>query len=415
MTVFWLVAGGMLAVALALLLRPLLRARRSAPWTDTDSENVRIARERLAELQTELRAGNLDQVDFERSRQELEMALAADLAGSDTPARAGSGRWLGAIVALAVPALAVYLYLSLGNLAAIDGGTVASMPQDHPQVQAQQQPLPSVDEMIERLVTRLQQQPDDAEGWYMLGRTYLALGRYQAAADAFEKVLALVGDDPNVLVAYADAKAMLQGGRMGGEPMELIQRALQQDPNSPTALWLAGMGYREQGELDRAIESWQRARALMPAESEAQAELQNLIEQAKAEGGTAPPAESTTAQPAPAGPAVQVEVTLAPELRAALDPETTVFVFATPPEGARMPLAAVKRRVADLPLQLRLSDADAVAPVARISDYEQVQVGARVSMSGNAMAASGDLVAQTRTVPVGTDQTVDLRIDQRVP
>lgn len=414
MIAFWVFAGAMVVVALAVLLWAMLRPRPASLIDDEEAENVRIARERLAELREELRAGNLDQAAFDRARADLEAALAADL-GTATTSHASqrSGRWLGLAVAAAVPALAIYLYLALGSPGALNGPAVATLPQQHPDV-AQQENLPSVDEMLAQLVQRLQDNPNDAEGWFMLGRSYLALGRYEGAVEAFERVESLVGDDPNVLVAHADALAMLQGGQLKGEPMALVQRALEQDPNSPTALWLAGMGFREAGDLDKAIAHWRRAKDSMPPESDAQGQLQALIDQAQAAGGQAP-AEAAAPTPVAAAAAVQVEVTLAPDLQGAVDRDATVFVFATPPDGSRMPVAAVKRRVADLPLQLKLSDADALAPVAKISNYQQVQVGARISQTGNAMPASGDLIAQTRTVPVGQDQVTQLVIDGRVP
>lgn len=414
MIVFWVFSGAMVVVALAVLLWAVLRPRAASLIDDEEAENVRIARERLAELREELRAGNLDQAAFDRARADLEAALAADL-GTATTSHASrrSGRWLGLALAAAVPALAVYLYLALGSPGALNGPAVATLPQEHPDV-AKQENLPSVDDMLAQLVQRLQANPNDAEGWFMLGRSYLALGRYEGAVEAFERVESLVGDDPNVLVAHADALAMLQGGQLKGEPMALVQRALEQDPNSPTALWLAGMAFREAGDLDKAIAHWRRAKDSMPPESEAQGQLQALIDQAQAAGGQAT-AQAAAPTPVAVAPAVQVEVTLAPDLQGAVDRDATVFVFATPPDGSRMPVAAVKRRVADLPLQLKLSDADALAPVAKISNYQQVQVGARISQTGNAMPASGDLIAQTKTVPVGQDQVTQLIIDGRVP
>ncbi len=223
----------------------------------------------------------------------------------------------------------------------------------------------------------------------------------------------MVGDEPGVLVAYADALAMAQGGRLSGKPMELVQRALAKDPNSATALWLAGMGYRETGQLNKAIQSWQKAKSLLPPE--AGKEIQSLIDGAAAQGGSVPPVAAASQAPAASDKTVHLRIALAPELKARLDPSTTVFVFATPPDGSRMPVAALKRTVSDLPLDIKLSDADAMAPVARISNYDQVRVGARVSLSGNPIASSGDLISDTKTVDVSAKQPIELLIDHRQP
>lgn len=413
MTVFWIIAGVMVALTLVVLARPLLRARAGAV-ADQETQNVQIARERLAELRAERDSGTLDDAAFQQARGDLEASLAADLASGAQPRqRQITGRWPATVLLTAVPALAVYLYITLGNPGAIDGAAQGTVPARHPDA-AQEQALPSLEEMVQQLAARMEQQPDDPQGWYMLGRSYLALERYQAAADAFTRTEALIGDDPDVLVAHADALAMLQNGRLRGKPMELIERALARDPGSATALWLAGMGYSEMGQLDKAVQSWQKAKQLL-TDPEARTQVQALIDQAQAQGAVVPPPEQQAEPVAAPAKSVQVTVALAPELKAELDPAATVFVFATPPDGGRMPVAALKRRVSELPLQLQLSDADALAPVARISDYERVQIGARVSLSGNAMPASGDLVADTKTAEVGADSAVELTIDRRVP
>lgn len=418
MTLFWFAVGAMLVFAVAAPLLALVRSRTEASLQDSQPENIRIARERLAELEQERRAGAMDAEAFERAKDDLETALAADLAGAESGTRSRrGGNWAAVAVLLVVPALAIPMYFYLGDPAAVDGSQVATMPADHPDV-AEQQALPSVDEMIARLEARLQQEPDDAQGWYMLGRTYLALGRYEPAARALKRTQELVGDEPDVLVAYADALAMLQGGSLEGEPMALVQRALAREPESPIALWLAGMGHQQAGELDQAISLWEQAKQQMPPDAEARNEIQSLIDSAKAAGGQAS-AASTQAAPAPSaamsGAQVKITVDLAPEVKAKAGSDDTVFVFATPPDGTRMPVAAVKRRVADLPLELQLSDEDAVAPVARLSNYRQVKVSARISKSGNAMPASGDWVAAPQTVAVDSDQVTHLVIDQSVP
>ncbi len=407
MIVFWLIAAGMLLVALVVLARPMLRGQ-TAHVADQQTQNVQIARERFAELQRDRDSGELDQAAFERARSDLETTLAADLAaGQSAGPTASSGRWIGVLVLIAVPALALYLYASLGNM-----GMVTGMPADHPDV-AQQRDLPSVEKMVSDLAARLKAQPDDPQGWFMLGRSYLALGRYQDAVDAFQHTHKLVGDEPDVLVAYADALAMAQGGRLSGKPMELVQQALDKDPNSATALWLAGMGYRETGQLDKAIRSWQKAKALLPPD--AGKEIQALIDDAAAQGGSVPEVAAASQAPAASNKMVHLRIDLAPDLKAGLDPSTTVFIFATPPDGSRMPVAALKRTVSDLPLDIKLSDADAMAPVARISNYDQVRVGARVSLSGNPIASSGDLISDTKTVDVSAKQPTELLIDHRQP
>lgn len=423
MTAFIVTAAALLLASLAFLLPPLLR-RRGSRTTDRNAQNVAIARERLEELERDRRDGRLDDAQFRQAKTELEQSLVADLDDTEQPHGTGrSGRWLAGLLVFVVPATAVALYWQIGTPAAFQAETAAPPVQQasgHASMNSDGS-LPSVEEMIDRLAARLEQEPHDADGWYMLGRSYMTLGRYAEAADALGRLHQLVGDDPSVLVSYADALAMASDGRLSGKPQALILRALEKNPDHPTGLWLAGMSYAEQDQPRKALDYWYRAEPRMQDRPEALAELHGLIAHAEAQlggdGGYRPAAAPQTvaeAAPATTGPGLHVKVTLAPQLAGRMSPDDTLFVFAQRLDGPPMPLAVARRTAGDLPLDVTLDDSMAMTPMARLSSADSVRVSARISKSGSAQPQPGDLLGKVSPVSTSGSGEIEILIDQVV-
>lgn len=431
MIAFWLIAAVMVAAAVLMVAPALLRARREgAPGRS--EQNVAIARERLAEIEDDRAAGRIGTDEFDQLRAELEAALASDL-DEESPATdqaRSASPWPAMVVALLLPVAAGALYLGLGTPGAVDGSAIrdAASRAGHPAVGADDAPA-SVEEMVARLQARLQEQPDDAGGWVTLGNTFMSMQRFAEAGEAFRRAHELVGDDPRLLVRYADALAMAAGGSIAGKPFELVWRALAAEPDNPTALWLVGMGYREQGDLHQAISHWQRLVPMLADQPEPLAEVRALIDDARAqlaqEGDAAPPpAQTAQANDVPAapatgakagvGPALSVKVQLDPSLRDRVAPGDTVFVYARAVDGPPMPLAVVKRPASELPLIVTLDDTQAMMPDMSLSRFDTVRVGARVSRSGNALPQSGDLRGEIAAVKVASSAAVEIVIDEIV-
>jgi cytochrome c-type biogenesis protein CcmH len=291
--------------------------------------------------------------------------------------------------------------------------------------------LPSVEEMVKGLEQRLAQNPEDPNGWYLLGRTYMSLSRYRDAITAYEHVQELAGEHPRVLVSLADAVAMAAGGNMAGRPTELVTRVLEIAPNDTTALWLAGLAAEERGDLEQAVTYWTRLYPLLSDKPGSQQQVRALIARA---GGEAPepaaalPSIMPAGSPAPAAPAtadkgasdaggrsLTVKVSLAEPVRASAEPDDTVFVFARAAEGPPMPLAVARRKVRDLPMTVVLDDSMAMMPAMSLSKFDRVQVAARVSKSGSAQASSGDLQSESVLVAERDPGTIELVIAQPVP
>ncbi len=275
MTIFTVIAAVMILVALALLAPALLRRRQLAS-SDRDQQNVIIARERLVELEADLAAAKITQDEFALAKMELEQALLQDLEkeqGAEQTSVVSGKLTLGAI-AIALPLLALSMYAILGTPELLDSapGTQASNSTGN-----SQGAMPSVDEMLARLKQRLQQNPDDAKSWFMLGRSYMALSNYPEAVRAYEALLKLTGEEPTVLLSLADALTMVQDGNTQGRPAELIRKALKAAPDNQTALWMGGIMESQQGNYAQAITYWKKLESMLGDQPEALEKLRSMI------------------------------------------------------------------------------------------------------------------------------------------
>ncbi len=281
-----------------------------------------------------------------------------------------------------------------------------------------------VEAMVAQLAERMQGRPDDAEGWLMLGRAQMMLGRLPQALEAYERLVKLRPDDANTLVDYADALAVKNGRTLQGEPLRLIERALKLEPDNLKALVLAGSAAFDREDHAVAVRYWDRVVSIGPADQEF---VQMARDGAKAarERGKLPPAAGAVpavaalqaAAPvaaALAASAVSGTVRLSPKLQALASPEDLVFIFARPAEGSRMPLAIVRKQVKDLPFAFTLDDSTSMSPAARLSGAQRVIVGARISKSGQAMPQPGDLEGLSEPVKVGTTGLL-LEISAQLP
>lgn len=274
--------------------------------------------------------------------------------------------------------------------------TPASAP--HPMGTAQ------IEAMVSSLAQRLKTQPEDADGWLMLGRSQAVLGRFDQAIPAYRQVLRLRPADAQAMADLADALAVT-GRSFAGEPEKLIAAALRTDPHHLKALSLAGTLAFERKDYATALRHWELAVKTGPADSSLVAQMRDNIAEARALAGGAAPATSAPATSAPSSPAAPVAVSgrveLAPAAAAQARPDDTVFIFARPAQGQRMPLAILKKRVSDLPLEFRLDDSLAMDPQAKLSSSTAVVVGARLSKSGQAMPQPGDWEGLSAVVAPG--------------
>jgi cytochrome c-type biogenesis protein CcmH len=410
MTLFWVFAALLTALALAFLITPLLRGRtKSAAPVSRAASNLSIYRDQLAELDADLAAGNVDREQWEAARGDLQREVLEDTGTTGVAPAAPAKRSTVAavILAVALPLVAVPAYLAVGNLQGLNPANARAMGAPHGVTSAQ------IDAMVSGLAQRLKSNPNDLEGWVMLARSYTVLGRFGDAANAYAQADARFSLNAQVLADYADALAMSQGQSLVGKPEELIRRALQADGKNVKALALAGTAQFNEQHYAKAVEYWRRILPLLPAGSEMENPIRASIKEAEQRAGGAPELANATGNAAEAASAksktaaagkerLSGTITLAPALAARAAPQDTVFVFARPAQGSPMPLAVERVKVTDLPLKFSFDDSMAMNPAAKLSDYSEVVVEARVSKSGNVMPQPGDFDGVSKPVHPGT-------------
>ena len=378
--------------------------------TDALHDLVSPFKRQLAALAEQHAAGALSQAQWDAQRSALErrlLDLLLDKAGTPDAAAAAPSWRMMAGLALVVVAIAAAGYAYNASRGPLTGETES----------AEQGPNSAqVVAMVEQLAQRLKSNPQDADGWAMLARSYSVMERNDEALAAYQKAIALRKDDPGLLVDYADALAVKNQHSLQGEPMALVQRALAINPDHIKGLALAGTDAFVRKDFGKAVKYWGRVEQIGAPESVlVQRVVASLQEARKLAGlpplsGTAqalaapPIAPSQASQPAaPGAPAASISgtVSLSPALRAQVSSEDTVFIFAKAAVNGRMPLAAERKQVKDLPYTFTLDDSKAMSPAALLSGAGQIIVSARVSKSGNPMAQPGDLSGQSGPVALG--------------
>jgi cytochrome c-type biogenesis protein CcmH len=414
MTGLWMTAIVVIAVALALWPlwagRPGLGPRRRAL-------NVAGYRGRLVEIETELAAGTITDDAAQALRDEAAARLLTDADGAEhggDDSRGSARSWKVFVGA----ALLIVLVSSLGYWFG------DSRQQAQWIAQARSDPAGaqrlSIDSMVSRLEKRLASEPDDSEGWAMLGRSYFVTGRHADSASAYERANRLTASAPRAdwLADEAEARVVLGGHDFRGLPRQLFERALAIEPGNPKALWYSGLAAAQAGEYGLAVERWQALRqGELPEEFRTVLD-ERIQELAQLAGQPAPPASATLPAPAAAdanGPRLVLDVALAPEFADAVGASDVLFVIARRPDAPGPPLAVRRMAVASLPTQVVLDDSNAMAPGMKISLADEWEVVARVSRGGTPQAQSGDFEGRLRLSRADAGKPVALTIDRRVP
>ncbi|HUW51748.1 MAG TPA: c-type cytochrome biogenesis protein CcmI [Sulfuricella sp.] len=419
-SLFWALFFLFIGVALAFVLPPLLRRDTRSGRVDRKEVNIAIYHDQLAELKADLDSGELDAAQYEDAKREIEKRLSEDVPLEAAPATTQKiGRWPGYVLAVAIPVLAIAIYMILGNPDAL----VASHA-DAPAIAGGQHDAAP---MIAALEAKLKKKPDDAAGWYMLARSYGSLGRYDDAARAFARLTELVPEDSSILAAYADVLAMTQGGNLQGKPLELVNKALKLNDKDELALNLAGTAAYKAKDFALAAAYWRRLLKVIPADADYAKEIRAAADEAEKAAGGSSGSDNLTGssgknggvekgrQP-PKGSAATISgtVTVARDIAAKVSPSDTVFIFAQLPQGPKMPLASLKIGARQLPYRFTLDDSLAMTPNDSLSRHPEVVVSARISKTGEAMPHSGDLQGKTGTVKLG-QQELTIVIDTVLP
>lgn len=406
---FLILATALVAGALLLVVPPMIgvggRAREDAKRQRQAETVLVVLREQLGELEAERAAGNIGEAEYQRSREELELRAleegrAAEGGADLRPAR----KWAVALIA-AVPVVAAAVYLMLGEPRGLDPVAVAK--EESHQITPEQMTM-----LVAQLAERLERQPDDVQGWLMLGRSYSMMKDFEGAAATWRRIGAKVPDDADVLADWADLLAVAAGRSFDGDPQRLVKRALEIDPNHVKALALAGTAAFHQQDYAGASAYWERILAKLSPDEPAYQGILGSINEARAKGGMAlldapQAAAGNGGSAAPAALTVSGTVSLSPQLAAQAGADDVVFVFARPAQGG-IPLAALRLRAGDLPATFSFENAQRMSQGPLPA---QISVGARVSKQGNATPQAGDLEGAPVTA-APDEASVELVIDR---
>jgi len=282
MTLFILIAVFMTVVAVLLIVIPFRKNKINPEKISLEQdENIAILRNQLRQFELDCQEGRISQEQLQESRLDIEKrllqeerAIAADQLVLNGEQHQRNKKWSTIFIASTLPIGAIVLYLFVGSPLAL---YLPEANQGQPQLTQQ-----DIEGMVERLAQRLEKDPNNAEGWQMLGRSYAALQRMPEALAAYKKALALNPNNAPLLVDYADLLAF-ENKSIKGEPIRLVQKALQIDPNNLKGLALAGTASFETGDYKKAEEYWSRAKGLVPADSEFARGMDENIAAARAE------------------------------------------------------------------------------------------------------------------------------------
>jgi cytochrome c-type biogenesis protein CcmH len=397
---FIVITGAMLCIAAACVVVPLWR--QHPPRGPTYEVAYRSAHAyQVDELARDLAAGRLATSDHAGAQRDLERELVSGLEAGKvrTPLSEPVGsrnRLLAVSAGVILFAGMAVGYWQLGNWrVAVEGVPAAT--------------THSMDVMVAHLSRRLHtQDPNDLQGWTMLGHAYMLMGRYGNAADALDHARRLAGDsDPDLLASYAEAVTLADPDQFMQKAAPLFEKILQVDPNNVRALWYGGLAALNNGDKQLAVQRWNRLLAQnLPAQYE------TVVKQAIVEAGGTPVVENTV----PSGDKLRVDVSLDPALRTRVSPEDVIFVYVEPSNGVNgPPLAARRIHVRDLPIRLTFDEKDQMIGGRRIQDYANGVVVARVSFTGSPTAKAGDLIGKADWARSNKGKVISIKIDASVP
>ena len=418
---FWIISAILVLIALAFIL-PSLR-NRDAIHDASREQNIAIAQEQLAELEARFEHGEVTQEDYESSRDELEQSLFNDIKNSDnnsaivSATKTSKKSLLGsALILLLIPAISIPLYLKTGSLGftKLLDSKQAAQQNRNANVPMKADGTPDIDQMVAGLQKKMDANPENAKGWYMLGRSYMVLKRYLEAAKAFERANKLLPDSADVMLSLADALSMSSQGQLAGRPAELVNKALKLEPQNLTALWLSGMAARQQGNYMEAITQWNKVLPLITDRPEDRTEVNRLISEAKSkltpelQESLSKEAKVAAVDDNKSAAGINVSVSISGEMLKQSSPDDLVFIYAKAMSGPPMPLAALRKQVKDLPISVTLNDDMAMMSNLKLSGFSEVVVGARVSKSGRPIAENGDLFAEKASIKAGDDVSLEI-------
>lgn len=420
---FWAAMLLMLLLAIVILVVPLLKVRATKSIAYNDS-NLHLHEEKLEELDTDLAEGRIDQVQYKVARQELDRELLADIPTDNTgtvslqrSSQVSRQPAMALAITVFLPTLALLVYMQLGMHADSEMQMAAGNEAG--------QSLPTVEEMTENLERQLRAEGGEVKEWVMLGRAYKHLGRYSEAAEAFAAA-GRMEPSAQLMLEQAESLALLNDQKFGLKARELTLDALRLEPDNVNALWFAGVAEYQHGNYRQSMAYLSKLTLAAGTDKEINQSIRFYIESARekliASGETVPPIEEllptiTTVAEKDTSNIVELRVTVevSDEVRKKFVGSDSVFIYAKAAHGPKMPLAAQRMTLAELPATIVLDDNMAMVEGMNLSAFPSVIVSARVTKSGSAIAQSGDYIGQVVVKDVASSSDLNILVARMVP
>ena len=302
-------------------------------------------------------------------------------------------RGTGITLLILIPVSALFLYQGIGSPQSVGmAPRVANTPAP---------PQENIEDLLVQLEQRLRTDPDDLEGWLMLGRSYKTMQSYEQAETALRKAAGLAPEHPLVLVELAEA-LLFSSGRpeITDEIRGMLERAVAADPGIEKGLWLLGFAAAQSGDDAQAIAFWQRLLQQMEPASGAASALQEQISQARVRLGIEPGAD---------WPGIRIQVSVDdPDF--AVPPGAVLYIIARDSQAPSPPLGARRIERPVFPARIQLSDGDSMMPQRPISGVPQIELLARLSLSGGPIASAEDFESEPVLASRDSEAAVDLQI-----
>ncbi|MDG1250058.1 MAG: c-type cytochrome biogenesis protein CcmI [Gammaproteobacteria bacterium] len=400
MTLFWLAAAAITLIGLGFIILPLIRQTASAQISRMQV-NKALYESKLEELQADLEQGLLDPSEYQQSEQELQRSLLSDVTVSQRSSVTQQRSNLSMVILLtiALPLSAILLYQQFTSYVAND---------EYNEQQKLAQQAQTIQQSIVDLEQRLQDQPDDLDGWKILGQSYVVMQQFDKAVEAYSQAAALSDySDPDLLVLLAETSSFANDGVFGTIENALLEQALAVNPRHERALWYAGYAAYSVDDYQTAVVHWQTLLSLVPADrNDVRDSLNKFVDDAREKAGL----EVAPKEQAVLPRILDVQVSVTQGLAKNYQASDTVFIYARAKNGPKMPLSLVRVPLSALPIKVELTEATSMLPNMNLRSFEQIEVLARISPSGQAISQAGDLISAAVSVDFSQHSQHELEV-----
>lgn len=420
MTTFWLAILLLIVVALLIVWRIFTVPHNTI---GAENENIRqetnitLYHEHLSQLNNDLAEGSIEQDSYVQLKAELDKTLLQDAKLSHSSVVEKQKKsWLWPVaIAFAIVSFSLYSYMILGAYPQLNSPTAINENEAHSELNPEQMLV----FRLQQLQREVKNDPTNSQAWFSLGQAYISAGEFDNAIEAFDRVMKQVGEHAELLGPKAQAMYYKNNQQINGDIQAVIDKALALDSLDASTNILLGMDSFSNRDFAKAVKYWETVlnsgrpgispQALMGAVEEAKNQLRMSNDDTSLAGG----ADEID----PSLPRLMVNVSLADNVQKALasGEDKTVFIYAIAADGPRMPLAAVKIKASDLPINIVLDDEQAMTPQMRLSSVDKVHIYAVVSMQGSVGIKSGDFKAQALNIDTQEKNAIKMEISIAVP